>query len=88
MVTFYMFYIPNTIFLGDKHPIPLKQGKHSTITEKCWWDKARAITDVPHIGKKNTGKPREQFDYNHMNSDMKTALTNFGGIEGKRRETQ
>ena len=83
-----MFHITNTVSLGDRPPIPLKQGKHWTITEKRWWDKVRAITDVTHIGEKNTGKPREQFDYNHMNSDLKTALKNLGRIEGKIKETQ
>lgn len=46
---------------------------------------------MTHVGKKNAGKPREQFDYNHKKSDMKTPLYKFGeggGIEGKIRETQ
>lgn len=64
--------------LGDRPPIPLEQGKHSTVTKRCQQDKVRAITDVTHTVKKNPGNPREQFDNNCMNSDMKTAVTNLG----------
>lgn len=42
--------------LGDRCPTPLKEGKHSTATGKCWWNEVRAITDVAHIGKKNIRK--------------------------------
>lgn len=68
----------------DRSPIPLKQGKHSAATGKCWWNEVRAITDVAHTGKKNIGKTKEQFGCIHMNPTVKTVLTNLGGTEGRK----
>lgn len=73
--------LPFTVSIGC--PNPLKQGKHSTATEKYWWK-----GESHHwCGKKNIGKKnREQSGC--MNSIVKTVLTNLGGKEGGMNNSQ
>lgn len=74
-----MLGVINALSLGDRPPSAPKQGKHSTITEKCWWHKVRTITDVTH--QKEYWKPREWFQRHEVRYENSTYKS--GGNRGK-----
>lgn len=72
--------------MGDRCPIPLKQGKHSTATGKCW-NEARAITDVAHTGKKNTGKNERTVWLHPHESHCENSVYKFRGSRRKEKHS-